>query len=57
MPTYFSDIWHLEVDRAGQRRFNTAATSQAGLRTSAPDKIKSVEPFDIASMFNRLTGA
>lgn len=56
MPTYFSDIWHLEVDRAGNRRFNTAATSQAGLRTSAPDKIKAVEPFDIASMFNRLTG-
>jgi len=56
MPTYFSDIWHLEVDRGGNRKFNTAATSQAGLRTSAPDKIKAIEPFDVASMFNRLTG-
>lgn len=54
MPTYFSDIWHLEVDRAGNRIFKTAATAYAGLRTSAPDKIKATEPFDIASMFNRL---
>lgn len=56
MPTYFSDIWHLEVGRTGERSFKTAATSKMGLRTSAPDKIKAVEPFDLASMLNRLTG-
>lgn len=55
MSTYFSDIWHLEVGRTGERSFKTAATSKMGLRTSAPDKIKAVEPFDLASMFNRLT--
>lgn len=54
MQTYFSDIWHLEVDRAGNRIFKTAATSSASLRTSAPDKIKATEPFDMASMVDRL---
>jgi hypothetical protein len=57
MQTYFSDIWHLEVDRMGNRSFKTSATNQASLRTSAPDKIKATEPFDLASMFNRLIGA
>jgi hypothetical protein len=54
MPTYFSDIWRLEVDRAGNRAFKTAATDKESLRTSAPHKIKAVEPFDLASMVNRL---
>jgi len=56
MQTYFSDIWHLEVDRMGKRSFKTSATNKASLRTSAPDKIKAVEDFDLASMLNRLTG-
>lgn len=55
MQTYFSDIWHLEVDRAGNRSFKTAATDKASLRTSAPTLIKAVEPYDLASMLNRLT--
>ena len=55
MQTYFSDIWHLEVDRAGNRSFKTAATDKASLRTSAPNIIKAVEPFDLASMMDRLT--
>jgi len=55
MQTYFSDIWHLEVDRAGGRVFKTAATSSASLRTSAPTLIKATEPFDLASMLDRLT--
>lgn len=55
MSTYFSDIWHLEVDRAGNRSFKTSATDKMALRTSAANKIKAVEPFDIASMFDRLT--
>ena len=54
MPSYFSDIWRLEVDRSGQRKFRTAATAYEGLRTSNPAKIKGEEPFDLASMFNRL---
>lgn len=54
MQTYFSDIWHLEVDRAGNRVFKTAATDKASLRTSAPNRIKASEPFDAASMLNRL---
>lgn len=56
MQTYFSDIWHLEVDRAGNRSIKTSATDRAALRTSAPNVIKAVEPFDVASMFNRLIG-
>jgi hypothetical protein len=56
MPTYFSDIWRLEVDRAGNRQFRTAATSHEALRTSNPTTIKAVEPFDLASMVNRLIG-
>lgn len=55
MQTYFSDIWHLEVDRAGNRSFKTAATDKASLRTSAPTLIKAVEPYDLASMLDRLT--
>jgi len=55
MQTYFSDIWHLEVDRAGGRVFKTAATNSASLRTSAPTLIKATEPFDLASMLDRLT--
>ena len=55
MQTYFSDIWHLEVDRAGGRVFKTAATNSASLRTSAPTLIKASEPFDLASMLDRLT--
>lgn len=55
MQTYFSDIWHLEVDRAGNRVFKTAATNSASLRTSAPTLIKASEPFDLASMLDRLT--
>jgi hypothetical protein len=54
MQTYFSDIWHLEVDRAGNRVFKTAATDKASLRTSAPNLIKASEPYDLASMMNRL---
>lgn len=57
MPSYFSDIWRLEVDRTGNRRFRTAATAFEGLRSSNPLKIKGEEPFDIASMFNRLLEA
>lgn len=57
MPSYFSDIWRLEVDRTGQRKFRTAATAFEGLRTSNPSKIKGEEPFDMASMFNRLVEA
>jgi hypothetical protein len=57
MPTYFSDIWHLEVGRDGKRTFKTAATDKASLRTSAPNLIKGVEDFDLASMLNRLTGS
>ncbi len=55
MQTYFSDIWHLEVDRAGTRTFKTAATDKASLRTSAPTLIKAAEPYDLASMLDRLT--
>jgi len=57
MQTYFSDIWLLAVGRGGERSFNTAATSLAARRTSAPNKIKAVEPFDIAKLFDLLTGA
>ena len=57
MPTYFSDIWHLEVGRDGKRSFKTAATDKASLRTSAPNLIKPVEEFDLASMLDRLTGS
>lgn len=55
MQTYFSDIWHLEVDRLGNRAIKTAATDKASLRTSAPNLIKAVEPYDLASMMDRLT--
>ncbi len=54
MPTYFSDIWRLEVDRGGNRSFRTAATAYESLRASNPTAIKATEPFDLASMFNRL---
>lgn len=54
MQTYFSDIWYLEVDQAGNRVFQTAATKYAARRTSAPNLIKATEPFDLASMFARL---
>lgn len=54
MPTYFSDIWHLEVDRAGNRSYKTSATDKMALRTSAAAQIKNTEPFDLASMFKRL---
>lgn len=54
MPTYFSDIWRLEVDRTGNRTFRTAATAYESLRTSNPTTIKATEPFDLASMFDRL---
>lgn len=57
MPTYFSDIWRLEVDRTGNRVFRTAATAYEALRTSNPAAIKATEPFDLASMFDRLVGA
>ena len=57
MQTYFSDIWHLEVGRDGKRSFKTAATDKASLRTSAPNLIKPVEDFDLASMLDRLTGS
>lgn len=57
MQTYFSDIWHLEVDRAGNRTFKTAATDKASLRTSAPTLIKAAEPYDLASMVDRLVTA
>lgn len=56
MPSYFSDIWQLEVDRIGNRSFKTSATDKIGLRTSDPVRIKNVEPYDLASIFNRLTG-
>jgi hypothetical protein len=56
MSTYFSDIWQLEVDRVGNRSFKTSATDRIGLRTSNPSKIKAVEPYDMASMFDRLIG-
>jgi hypothetical protein len=55
MQTYFSDIWYLEVDRAGNRVVQTAATSTVARRTSAPDRIKAVEPYDLGSLFKRLT--
>ena len=55
MQTYFSDKWHLEVDRTGNRVFKTAATNSASLCTSAPTLIKATEPFDLASMLDRLT--
>ena len=57
MQTYFSDIWHLEVGRTGERTFKTAATDKASLRTSRPDKIAGAEKFDLASIFDRLRGA
>ncbi len=57
MPTYFSDIWYLELDRAGNRVFRTAATPTEGLRTSAPHRIKGVEPFALADLMNRLLAA
>jgi AAA domain len=56
MPTYFSDIWQLEVDRGGNRSFKISATDKIGLRTSNPSKIKAVEPYDLAGLFDRLTG-
>lgn len=54
MQTYFSDIWHLEVDRTGNRTIKTGATDKASLRTSAPTIIKAAEPYDLASMMDRL---
>ncbi len=54
MQSYFSDIWYLTVDRAGGRQFLTSATDSAARRTSRPDVIKATEPFDLASMVNRL---
>lgn len=54
LSTYFSDIWRLEVDRGGNRLFKTAATATEGLRTSNPAAIKAVEPFNMASLFDRL---
>lgn len=57
MQTFFSDIWHLEVNQAGARKFKTAATAKAALRTSAPDRIRAEEPFDLAAMFNKLITA
>lgn len=57
MQTYFSDIWHLEVGRDGKRTFKTSATDRASLRTSVPNLIKPVEEFDLASLFDRLTGS
>lgn len=54
MTNYFSDVWLLEVQRDGARRIRTLANDRIPLRTSAPNLIKSEEPFDIASIFNRL---
>ena len=55
MQTYFSDIWYLSIDRAGNRIIQTNATDQVARRTSVPDKIKATEPYDLGSLFNRLT--
>lgn len=55
MSQYFSDVWRLTVTPTGQRQILTAATSKMGLRTSQPSLIKPVEPFDLASLFDRLT--
>ena len=57
MQTYFSDIYHLEVDAGGKRSFKTGATNKASLRTSRPDLIKPVEEYDLGAIFNRLTVA
>jgi hypothetical protein len=54
MAQYFTDVWHIEIGPTGQRQIKTAATDKMGLRTSAPLSIKPVEPFDVASMFDRL---
>lgn len=54
MPQYFTDIWRLDVGRTGERTFNTQATDSTSLRASSPT-IKATEPFDLASIFGRLT--
>jgi hypothetical protein len=56
MPTYFTDIWEIQINATGKREIKTAATSKTALRASSPS-INPVEPYDLASMFNRLLGA
>ena len=56
MTAYFSDVWHLTVDRTGNRQYLTSATDTAGRRTSRPDVIKAVEPFDLGGLLKKLTG-
>ena len=55
MTAYFSDVWHLTVDRSGNRQYLTSATDTAGRRTSRPDLIKATEPFDLAALLKKLT--
>lgn len=56
MPTYFTDIWEIQIGATGKREIKTAATNKTALRASSP-LINATEPYDLASMFNRLLGA
>lgn len=53
--SYFSDIWTLEVDRAGNRTIQTGATNVNIRRTSNPSVIKAVEPYDMGALLTKLT--
>lgn len=53
LPSYFTDVWRIEVNARGERQYKTAATSKMGLRASTPN-IKATEPFDLAAMFSKL---
>lgn len=54
MSQYFSDVWRLTVNGQGVRAIATQATDKMGLRTSAPLIVKAQEPYDLASIFDRL---
>lgn len=54
--SYFTDIWQIVVGATGKREIRTSATNKINLRASSP-LINNVEPYDLASMFDRLLGA
>jgi hypothetical protein len=57
IPSFFTDIWEIQVNAGGKRVIQTAATNKTPLRASSA-VIKPIENYeDFASMFNRLLGA
>lgn len=55
LPTYFTDIWEIQINATGKREILTTATNKTARRASS-SLIKAVEPYDLASMFDRLLG-